>query len=370
MDGKPRVLVGLSGGLDSTVTVRLLQEQGYAPEGITLILQPAPERPQAADACGYDTGVKAAAAAADLGIPHTLVDARERFTWEVLQACWQVFERGGTPNPCVFCNARIRFGMMVALARERGIDQIATGHYARITRDPEGRCHLLRGVDPEKDQSYFLHGVDPALYPHILFPLGGLTKREVRARAVAWGLKNAQAPESQDVCFAGPEGHFAEELRKRFDGHATPGIFIDETGKRLGAHTGIHRYTLGQRKGLGFATGERVKICRIDPATGTITVSPRPEAVLSDTAHSDDFHWIRPPSPELPLLAQVRYRQRAVPATTLHSDGPRLTVGFAEPVFSVTPGQSLVLYSGEEVIGGGTLAPMTNDAAAEPPNDQ
>lgn len=357
MATRPRILVGLSGGLDSTVTVRLLQEQGYAPEGITLVLQANdPDHPLPAEACGYDTAVKAAAAAADLGIPHRVIDARDRFTQSVLRACWDVFEAGGTPNPCVFCNARIRFGMMVALARENGIDQIATGHYARLVPAPDGRFRLLRGIDPDKDQSYFLHGVDPALYPHILFPLGGMRKREVRERARQWGFKNAEAPESQDVCFAGPDGHFAEQLRLRFGGRATPGVFVDETGKVLGTHSGIHRYTLGQRKGLGFATGQRVKICRIDTATGAITVSPDSSATLAQSAHSDDFRWIASPPSGTPLLAQVRYRQKAVPATLTRSEGPHVTVTFAEPVFSVTPGQSLVLYAADEVIGGGTIS--------------
>lgn len=351
-----RVLVGMSGGLDSTVSVMLLREAGFDPVGVTLVLQASDD--VSMDACGYAVGEDAARSARELGVEHELVDARDLFTERVLHSCWEVFSRGGTPNPCVFCNARIRFGMMVALAEQRGISRIATGHYAKMTRDSDGSFWLERGADAAKDQSYFLYGVSRALFPHILFPLGGMTKADVRARARAEGLAVAEKAESQDLCFAGPEGHFSEQLRQRFHGTSLPGVFQDESGHVLARHTGIHQYTIGQRRGLGFAAGERVKICAIDPRTGVITVSARPEAVMGLTAASDHFVWhtTRPLSVGDHVSAQVRYRQPPAEAVLTEVDGPRVVVSFSSLVFGITPGQSLVLYRGDRVLGGGEIA--------------
>lgn len=348
----------MSGGIDSTVAVLLLRDAGYEPFGVTLVLQASDSaRPVPVGVCGYAAAEEAAAVAAQLGIAHEVVDARGPFTQNVLRACWDVFAAGGTPNPCVFCNARVRFGMMVALARERGVDLIATGHYARLI-EQDGVFRLARGKDTRKDQSYFLHGVAPELFPHILFPLGGLTKPEVRAIARERGLKNAEHPESQDVCFAGPDGHFAEKLRRQFDGQARPGIIRDEDGHVLGRHSGIHQFTIGQRKGLGFATGTAMKICAINPENGDIVVSARREAVYKSQARAARFHWLGAVPPVgTRVEAQVRYRQKAVGAILTEADAENglVAVNFEEPVFSVTAGQSLVLYDGDFVLGGGCI---------------
>jgi tRNA-specific 2-thiouridylase len=352
-------VVGLSGGIDSTACALLLREQGYDVVGVTLRLRPCGDADSARKSCcGPDAASMAGSVAAQLGIRHYVVDCREHFESEVLRPCWNDFERGATPNPCVRCNAEVRFDELLAVARKLGADLVATGHYARAELDAQGRPLLLRGADANKDQSYFLHALAPETLRHVRFPLGGLTKPEVRALAQAHGLVNAERAESQDVCFAGPEGHFAEFLRRQFHGRATPGVFVDEGGRVLGHHAGIHTFTIGQRRGLGFATGERMKVVAIDPATGRITVSDRAEAACSSLACAEGFRWHRDPlRAGSRALAQVRYRQKAAAATveTISEDGQALRVRFDEPVFGVTPGQSLVLYDGDLVLGGGVL---------------
>jgi len=361
----PRIVVGLSGGIDSAVTALLLQQQGFEVIGVTLRLRACGDTDnQQKSCCGPDAAGMAGSVADQLGIRHYVVDCREHFEREVLRPCWDAFERGATPNPCVRCNADVRFDELLAVARKLGAELVATGHYARIEFDRQNRPLLLRGVDPNKDQTYFLHGIEPEMLRHVRFPLGGMTKPDVRALAQANGLVNAQRAESQDVCFAGPEGHFAEFLRRQFHGRATPGVFVDETGRVLGRHEGIHQFTIGQRRGLGFATGERVKIIAIDPDTGTITVSDRAEAACAPLCRAEAFHWHREPlAAGDRALAQVRYRQRAVSAVieSTADEGRSLRVRFDEPVFGVTPGQSLVLYDGDLVLGGGRI---TRDGTA------
>ena len=346
---RPRIAVGLSGGIDSAVTALLLKEQGYEVIAVTLRLK----------ACGdEETVARAAAVAAQLGVRHEVPDCRTRFETAVMRPCWDAFARGTTPNPCVLCNVAIKFGEMVDIARALGSDLVATGHYARLAFDAQGLPLLRRGLDPNKDQTYFLHAVSPETLRHVRFPLGDLTKPDVRAIAAAHGLVNAKSAESQDLCFAGPDGHFAEQLRQQFHGRAIPGVFVDEDGKVLGHHAGIHQYTIGQRRGLGFATGARVKIIAIDPATGTIIVSGRPEAACAPTCQAENFCWHREPlAVGARAFSQVRYRQKAAVATieSVGEDGRTVGVRFDEPVFGVTPGQSLVLYDGDLVLGGGRI---------------
>jgi len=300
----------------------------------------------------------AGSVAAQLGIRHYVVDCREHFEKDVLQPCWQAFEGGSTPNPCVLCNSAVRFDELLTIGRKLGADLVATGHYARFQIDEQSRPLLLRGADTNKDQTYFLHAIAPETLLHVRFPLGGMIKPEVRAIAHANGLVNAERSESQDVCFAGPEGHFAEFLRRQFHGRATPGVFVDETGHVLGTHTGIHQFTIGQRRGLGFATGERVKVIATDPVTGTITISEKTEAACFTACHAEAFLWHREPLKAGDrAMSQVRYRQKAAAATIdyVSDDNRTVHVRFDEPVFGVTPGQSLVLYAGDLVLGGGRI---------------
>ncbi len=355
----PRIVVGLSGGIDSTVAALLLREQGFEVVGVTLRLRPCGDADSARrSCCGPDVVETAGAVAAQLGIRHYAVDCREKFERAVLEPCWRSLEAGETPNPCVGCNAAVRFDELLAVGRAVGAEEVATGHYARGGVDRAGRPQLLRGADADKDQSYFLHALAPETLARVRFPLGALTKPEVRDLARARGLVNAGRAESQDVCFAGPEGHFAEFLRQRYGGRATPGVIVDEAGRVLGRHDGIHRFTIGQRRGLGVATGERVRVVAIDPASGRVVVSGRAGAACSEACRAAGFVWHREPlGVGARAEAQVRYRQRPVAAAVaaLSADGREVGVTFAEPVFGVTPGQSLVLYEGDLVLGGGTI---------------
>lgn len=353
---KKRIAVGLSGGVDSTVCSMMLRDEGYEVVGVTLLMQPAKDE-QAQKACGgSDSVAVAAAAAAQLGIQHVVVDCRVAFERDVIRPCWETFSRGATPNPCIQCNPRIKFASLVQTAQEQNCALVATGHYARLAYDEQQRPMIRRGADVEKDQSYFLYNLSADVRQRVRFPLGDMTKVEVRARAQAYGLVNASRAESQDVCFSSSEGHIAEQLRKKYDGKAIPGTIVDETGKVLGSHDGIHQYTIGQRRGLKVATGERAKIVSIDAATGTIVLSSRPDAVYGTTCQAQAFYWHREiPAIGTSLMAQVRYRQKPVTATVEAATDDSVRVHFAEPVFGITPGQSLVLYAGDCVLGGGVI---------------
>lgn len=349
-----RVIVGLSGGVDSTVCAWLLREQGHEVIGVTLLMQPAAH---GAPAVQED----AAAAAQQLGIPHRTVDLRDRFESHVLRPCWETFGRGATPNPCVLCNPNVKFYGLLACARELGSDAVATGHYARIAFDAQRRPLLLRGADARKDQSYFLHALDADTLARTRFPLGGMTKPDVRALAAQHGLTRTGRAESQDVCFGGAESHIAETLRQRFHGKAVPGVITDEDGNILRRHDGIHPFTLGQRRGLGVATGQRAKVISIDAQSGVIVISSRPGASCRQACVAEPFRWHRePPACGASVTAQVRYRQKPVTATVEACSGGTLRLRFAEPVFSVTPGQALVLYDGDCVLGGGVIREPLN----------
>ena len=355
-NSKERIAVGLSGGVDSTVCSMLLRDQGYEVVGVTLLMQPEKDE-QARKACGgSDSIAVAAAAAAQLGIQHIVVDCRVPFEREVIRPCWETFSRGATPNPCIQCNPHIKFASLVQCAQEQNCAFVATGHYARIAYDEQHRSLIRRGADMEKDQSYFLYGLSAEVRKMIRFPLGEMTKPEVRTRALQYGLVNASRAESQDVCFSIQDGHIAEQLRQRYDGKAILGAIVDEGGKVLGHHTGIHQYTIGQRRGLGVATGQRAKIVSIDATTGTIVISSRPDAVYGTTCKANSFFWHREiPAPGTALMAQVRYRQKPVIAALEAAEGDAICVRFAVPVFGITPGQSLVLYDGDCVLGGGVI---------------
>jgi len=353
---KGKIAVGLSGGVDSTVCSLLLRDQGYEVVGVTLLMQ-AKKDDQEKKACGGSDSIAVAAAVAEqLGIQHIVVDCRVPFEREVIRPCWDTFSRGATPNPCIQCNPRIKFASLVRCAQEQSCAHVATGHYARIAYDEQHRPVIRRGADKDKDQSYFLYGLSADVRQMVQFPLGDMTKPEVRVLAQHYGLVNAARAESQDVCFSIEDGHIAEQLRKKYNGKAIPGTIVDESGKVLGHHDGIHQYTIGQRRGLGVATGERAKIVSIDATTGTIVLSSRPDAVYGTTCKARAFYWHREtPAIGTVMMAQVRYRQKPVAATLETTEGNTIGVRFSEPVFGITPGQSLVLYEGDCVLGGGVI---------------
>lgn len=337
------VVLGLSGGVDSAVAVVALQQAGYVVHGVTLRMHEF-ESPDAQSA--------AKAVAEQTRISYEVVDCRADFRKRVLERCWEEFSVGRTPNPCVFCNPAVKFAALMQVADRLGVNRVATGHYARLM---DG-C-VWRGVDRQKDQSYFLWSLPEAFRKRLLFPLGDLVKSSVREVARAERMPNRELPESQDVCFSDGMTPFAELLRQALGAEERLGDFLDMQGNRLGSHKGIHRYTIGQRRGLGIALGMPARVASIDAIGARVTLSTDPRALEVTTATADHWLWqeANPPEKGVELLAQVRYHQNPIPVAEWAYEGDRVSVRFGEPVYAVTPGQTLAFYRGEQLVGGGIL---------------
>ncbi len=355
-DFRRRVVVGMSGGVDSSMAAALLLEQGYQVIGVTLRLRSGQEAGDSGSCCLSDGAVQARAVAGQLGIPHHVLDGQDRFTEQVLRPCWQEYLLARTPNPCVLCNERIKFGALLDFARSLGADKVATGHYAVV--DTTGDTPVLRrGRDRHKDQSYFLFALSRSQLRSSLMPLGDLTKADVREEARRRGLVTADRRESQDVCFSSPDAGFGEVLIRRFGGDPRCGEVVDTEGRVIGRHDGIHRFTIGQRRGVHIALGSPAWIKAIDAATGRVTLTTRQEDLLSSdlTAKAVVWHEEPPAGESLSCTVQVRYRQTPVPAqVTAWADG-RARVVFGQPVKAVTPGQAAVFYRDDRVVGGGWI---------------
>jgi tRNA-specific 2-thiouridylase len=257
----------------------------------------------------------------------------------------------------VICNQRIKFGMLLDYARSLGADKIATGHYARIGARNDGEVFLMRGADARKDQSYFLFAIDPERLSASLFPIGEFTKQAVRSMAQRMGLPNADRKESQDACFTAGGDGYPEGLRRRFHKEATPGPFLDEEGRPLGMHKGIHRFTIGQRRGLGIALGSPAWVKSIDPGIGAVFVTTREEALAAKGLTASGVRWIpsSPKSKRLRCSIQVRYNQAPVPAVVELGEGTSAKVWFDRPLRAVTPGQAVVFFDGDRLLGGGWI---------------
>jgi len=351
-----RIAVAMSGGVDSSVAAALLLDQGHELVGLTLRFWLCGEGGGggARSCCGVDGAAEARAAAGELAIPHYVIDCRDEFERQVLRPAWDDYAAGRTPNPCVLCNQRIKFGLLLEQARRVGAERVATGHYARVEHGAAG-LELRRGRDLHKDQSYFLFSLDDAQLAAALFPLGDLDKEQVRELARRRGLPNAARPESQDACLVGEEG-FAEALRLRFGAPARPGPILDPDGRQLGEHAGIHRFTVGQRRGLGVALGRRSYVLGIDPERAAVRVGADPAALDAAGLLAGGVRWrAGAPEPGRRCLVQVRYRHAAVPATLEPAGAEQVRLRFEEPQRAVTPGQAAVCYDGERVLGGGWI---------------
>ena len=338
------VIVAMSGGVDSSVAAALLRDDGLVVSGLTMVLN--------AEDPATDPAVRNAAAVCEfLGIPHEAVDAREMFEREVLEPFAADYAAGRTPNPCVRCNERVKFGWLLDYARERGAAALATGHYARIVSEPGRPARLRRALDPTKDQSYFLHALTPETLAQVRFPLGELIKGRVREIAAELGLPAANAPESQDTCFVGHEGHEAL-IATRIPGAALPGPIVDAGGARVGTHRGLAHYTVGQRKGLGIAAKEPLFVLAIDPGCNTVVVGPgRMLDVRTIEAAPVTWHDARD---EAACLVQTRYRMEPV-AARARVDAAGLHVETNAPIRGVAPGQAVVCYEEDRVLGGGVI---------------
>ncbi len=358
--GEHRVAVGLSGGVDSSLTAALLRAAGWQVEGLTLWLM------SGKGACCAEGLVDAAGLCEELGVPHHVVDSRQIFQQEIVQFLVQGYSDGTTPLPCSRCNRAVKFGPMLDwAARERGIERVATGHYARLRPSPSGgRTQLLRGLDARKDQSYFLYDLPQTVLQRLVFPLGELTKPDTRAEAGRLGLRTAEKPESQDLCLADHHG----SMKAFLDAYLPerPGEIVLGDGRVVGQHDGIEHFTIGQRKGLGVAWSEPLHVVRLDAAMNRVVVAPRAEAARSECVVGA-INWVSidPPSSPLEVQVQVRYRSaperaRLIPVAADQSDQlaerpHRCRLEFLEPQFSITPAQAAVFYDGEMVLGGGLI---------------
>lgn len=352
-----RVVVAMSGGVDSSVAAALMKERGHEVIGVTLQLRPCDRNASSKSCCGIDGPKRARAVAGVLGIPHYVLNCEKEFEERILRPTWEAYAQGRTPSPCLWCNERIKFGVLLEWAKGLGIDTIATGHYASRVDDAAGNPTLLRAVDPGKDQTYFLARLGSELLKRIAFPLGGMRKAEVRALAARAGLPNADAPDSQDACLVGEGESFAEMLRTRFHAEAKPGPIVDTAGVVLGQHQGIHHFTIGQRKGLGIANTGRSWVWRIHPDTGAVVIAHDENELFAKELIANEVTWLgtAPATWPLSCLVQVRHRHAPTRATlTQHGDGVVRAV-FAERVRAVTPGQAAVFYDGERVLGSGWI---------------
>ncbi len=353
-----RVLVAMSGGVDSSAAVILLLEQGYDCVGATMRLYDGDEAQKSEKGCCSLADVEDARRAAyALGIGHYVFNYTEDFARDVMERFVCAYARGETPNPCIDCNRYLKFGRLLQRAEELDCGKIATGHYASVRFDAgSGRYLLRRGRDRAKDQSYVLWPLRQFALSRTVLPLGELTKAEVRALAEAHGLKNAWKKESQDICFV-PDGDYGTFI-ERYTGKTYPaGDFLDADGNVLGRHRGVIRYTLGQRKGLGLALPAPLYVREIDPAANTVTLAPN-DALFSKTLVARDVNLIAAERLTGPVRveAKVRYRQQEQKATAEQIGEDALRVTFDEPQRAVTKGQSVVLYDGETVVGGGIIS--------------
>lgn len=352
---RKRVLVAMSGGVDSSVTAALLKEQGHEVTGVSLQLYERPESavPGGRTCCSLTDVMDAARVAKRIGIPFEVIDLRRRFQELVIDDFKAEYAAGRTPNPCARCNERIKFGILLQMAAERGAELLATGHYARIERDASGRYRLLKGNDPAKDQTYFLFGMNQEQLARVIFPVGNLEKPQVRELAARFNLPVAQKQESQEICFI-PDNDYVRFLEQ--SGIApSPGDIVDRLGRVLGRHDGIHHYTVGQRRGLGIAWSEPLYVTAIDRESSRVVVGPRPELFVEGLL-AGQLTWTDEPfSGTFTGSCSIRYRQRPFPCQARILEDGRLKVDFAQPQHAVTPGQAVVLYDGDRVVGGGWI---------------
>jgi tRNA-specific 2-thiouridylase len=372
-----RVVVAMSGGVDSSTVAGLLVEAGHEVIGVMMKLYDqssgreldgdaaggvdgsdgwvANDPGSAQQCCGLDDVGDARRVADHLGIPFYVGNYVDAFTKGVVEPFVDAYVQGRTPNPCVRCNDTVKFKTLLKRSRMLGADFLATGHYVRTDVAPDGRVSLHRGVDADKDQSYFVAGIDRGALERVVFPLGGLSKAEVRAHAERLGLPVADKAESQEICFV-PNDDYAAFVEGRAGGRlAGGGDIVSLDGLRLGRHRGLHRYTVGQRRGLGVATGRPTYVVDLDTEANRLVVGDRAD-VLATGLHASGERWLaESPAPGQRCVARIRHRHAGVEAVVQRSEGGRLEVHFEVGVAAVTPGQQVVLYEGDRVLGAATI---------------
>lgn len=348
---RKRVVVAMSGGVDSSLAAALLKKAGYDVIGVTMQIWPADAPDKEGGCCGTEAVESAKRVAYQLGIPHFVMNFRDIFAQQVIADFCQEYARGRTPNPCVRCNHYIKFGSLMERAKWLDADLLATGHYARIETSPQG-CRLLKAVDRSKDQSYFLYTLGQQELSHLLFPLGDMLKTEVRKMAAKLGLPSADRRESQDICFI-PDNDYRSFVARHVV--SQPGDVVGTKGEVLGKHDGLAYYTVGQRHGLGIASDQPLYVLKLRAETNHILVGSE-EQLLTDALTTSRLTWVSGQAPGVTFAAtaKIRHRSPEVPVS-VRIDGETAYVKFEQPQRAVTPGQSIVFYQGEVVLGGGII---------------
>ena len=350
-----RVVVAMSGGVDSSVAAAVLVEEGHEVIGLSMQLYDQREgETKFGSCCTIDDLHDARRVAAHLGIPHYIMNFERQFDEQVVSDFVREYSAGRTPIPCVHCNGDLKFATLAARAEALGAASVATGHYARVEKKADGTYVLRRGTDPAKDQSYFLFTLTQAQLAHATFPVGDLDKAAVRARAREFGLPVADKPDSQEICFVADGDH--TDFLERHGAARGAGDVRDVGGRVVGRHDGIHRFTVGQRKGLGLASPIPLYVVAIDAESNSLTVGPR-DALERESLTASGVNWIsgQAPSPATRLTAQIRYRHREAHATVTPLDNDRVHLAFDEPQLAITPGQAVVFYDRDRVVGGGWI---------------
>jgi tRNA-uridine 2-sulfurtransferase len=361
MKNNKKVVVAVSGGVDSAVAALLYQQKGYEVIGVTMYLHKCGGSGEG----GSNVDDAAKEVCDKLGIEHLVLNAEDKFTKIVLNPSWEEYNAGRTPNPCAICNRHIKFGALLDYALELGAEGLVTGHHTQILRTSQFTT-IKKGSDPNKDQSYFLFALTQEQLAKIHMPIGEITKQDVRNIAEEAGLPNHRKKESQDACFGYDDEAFSETLRKMFKGTPKPGRFISPDGKELGQHKGVHQFTIGQRRGLGIALGAPAYVVNLNAETGDVIISTDESLLFSDTFEVKDLNWQITPE----LLAEkrstqfkdsfdcgirVRYRSGILPGTVTIKDKNTVIAKFAEPQRAITPGQAAVFYEEDLLIGGGWI---------------
>lgn len=351
-----KALIAMSGGVDSSLAAKLMTDKGYDCIGCTMKLYGNEEigLSRAHTCCSLDDVEDARSVANHIGIPYYVFNFTDDFQTNVIDRFVCSYEHGQTPNPCIDCNRYMKFDKLFERAKVLGCDYVVTGHYARI-EEQNGEFFLKKAVDETKDQSYVLYSMTQEQLKHTLFPLGGMKKAEVRALAEENGFLNAAKPDSQDICFV-PDGDYGAFLERYTGKTYAPGDFLDTKGNVLGTHQGVIRYTIGQRKGLGIAFGTPMYVKSIDVQNNTVTLAEDAD-LYEDTLTAADFHWIsgQAPDGEIRCHAKIRYRQKEQSATAFPLSTDQVKITFDAPQRAITPGQAVVLYDGDTVLGGGRI---------------
>jgi tRNA-specific 2-thiouridylase len=355
-----RIVVAMSGGVDSSVAAALLAEQGHDVVGVSMQLyDQSPTTTDGARAfgtcCTIDDLHDARRVAAAIGIPHYIMNFESEFGEQVVSNFVREYVSGRTPIPCSHCNSDLKFATLLDRALGLGAERLATGHYARVERGAGGRCRLYRGLDATKDQTYFLFSLTQGQLARAVFPVGHLDKGQVRAEARRLGLRVASKPDSQEICFVA-DGHYAAFVEREAAEAPRPGPIVDTEGRVVGTHAGVHRFTIGQRKGLGLASRDPLYVVGIEPDTARVVVGPR-EALGRTRLTASGVNWISgcPVSDWRDVTAQIRHRHAAAPARVRALDDGRAEAEFRDAQWAITPGQAVVWYEGDEVIGGGWI---------------